>query len=179
MNEVLIISDHLIMAGAERLIYELAYFAQQNNLKVTVLIANNYNTEYYDAVFKKMGIRVVRTSLQGLNKLRHPVNYFRALYWQTKLKHFAAKYFKSIHVIGLYNVHKVIDTVIHPNRFFWHVNNAVQHPEEHYPFSPANFQNAEDTIVYINPYQADEISRQYGDAIKCKTQIFKLFIAHE
>lgn len=165
------------MAGAEKLIYELAYFAGQNNTKVTVLIVNNYNTEYYDAVFKEMGIKVVRTTLLGTKKLRNPVNINRAIYWQQRLKRFANKYYKSVHIIGLYNLDKTIHGIKHKNRFFWHVNNAIQYPQSIYPFNPAHFADPNDTVLCINPYQLTELNEQYGDAIKCKIEVFKLFLA--
>ncbi len=176
MNEVLIVSDHLLMAGAERLIYELVCFARDNQLRPTVLIANNYSREYYDDVFQRMNIRVVRTTLNGIRKLRNPVNVLTALYWRIQLRYFAAKRYQSIQVIGLYNAEKAW-SISHPHRFFWHVNNAMQHENEAYPFPSYIFSNTEDTVLCINRYQVEEINRQYGENLKCKMSLFKLFIA--
>lgn len=178
MRKVLIVSDHLMMAGAERLIFELVRFCQQNQLKVVVLIVNNYNLEYYDPIFKKMGVAVIRTTLQGVRKLRNPMNFVRALYWITILKYFASRRYRSIQVIGLYNVPKVIGTISHPKRFFWNVTNAIQFENERFPFPEHIFQNENDTIIHINTYQADELVAQYTDErIKCKMRFFKLFTA--
>lgn len=165
------------MAGAERLICELAAFALSVKLQPVVLIANNYNIEYYDAILKKMDVNVIRTTLQGIKFLRNPINFLKALFWQIKLKHFAEKTYDSVHVIGLYNVPKVQYAIIHSNRYFWHVGNAVQYFDAKYPFPESIFKNEGDTLIYINPYQENEIIKQYGkDNIKCKVQIFKLFL---
>ncbi|TWR25178.1 glycosyltransferase [Mucilaginibacter pallidiroseus] len=164
------------MAGAEKLIYELVHFSHQNNLKVTVLIANNYNTEYYDPILKKMGVEVVRTTLQGIWKLRNPVNLIRALYWNIKLKYFAQRDFESVQVIGLYNVVKMFDAVKHTKRFFWHVENRVQYNENRFIYPEFIFNNAQDTIVFINEYQANELHSQYA-SIKCSTRDFKIFLS--
>jgi hypothetical protein len=178
MNKVLIVSDHLLMAGAERLIYEMIFFGRQNNLEMTVLIANNYSIEYYDAIFKKMGIKVIRTTLQNIHKLRNPVNFLKAAYWKIRLKYLSEYTYDSIQVIGLYNADKFIGNIKHSNRFFWHVNNVIQYNDGCYPFQPCIFKNENDTIIYINQYQVDEIIKQYGsENIKCKSQLFKNFIA--
>jgi hypothetical protein len=176
MNDVLIIGDHLLMAGAERLIYELTYFAKANNSKVTVLITNNYNKEYYDDILKALDVNVVRTSLFNTNKLRNPLSILRSLFWRMKLKYFAHQYYKSIHIIGLYNVKKAVH-VKHPHRFLWHVNNAVQYFGGKYDFAEGIFEDKMDTVICINQYQMDELAIQYGGAIKCKTILFKLFLA--
>lgn len=178
MGKVLIVSDHLMMAGAERLIFELVRFSQQDKLEVSVLIVNNYNIEYYDPIFKRMGVAVIRTRLRGLHKLRNPLNILKALYWSTILKYFAARLYSSVQVIGLYNVPKVVKTIAHRRRFFWHVTNAVQFEDERLPYPESIFENEDDTIMHINQYQADELIAQYSEErIKCKMQSFKLFMA--
>lgn len=176
MPRVLIISNHLLMAGAERLIYELVHFSHQNNLKVTVLIANNYNTEYYDPILTEMGVEVVRTTLQGTWKLRNPVNLTRALYWNIKLKYFAERAFESVQVIGLYNVSQMFNIVKHPRRLFWHVDNRVQYNESKFNYPEFIFSNAQDAIVFINKYQPGELHAQYT-GIKCSTLDFKIFLS--
>ncbi len=164
------------MAGAERLIYELCQFALHNNCKPSILIANNYNVEYYDSVFKALGIKVVRTTLTGTAKLRNPAKILYSLFWQLKLKHFAGLCFKSLHIIGLYNAKRNANTN-HPNRVLWHVNNAVQYFDGTYDFDKEIFSNADDTIICINEHQLKELSAQYEGAIKCKIVLFKLFLA--
>ncbi|MCR8560194.1 hypothetical protein KXD93_21255 [Mucilaginibacter sp. BJC16-A38] len=178
MDKLLIISDHLIMAGAERLIFEMVKFARSEHMQPVILIANNYHIEYYDAVFAELQVPVVRTTLQGIMKLRNPVNFLKALYWQIKLRYFADKYFNSVHVIGLYNVQKIFSNVLHQHRYFWHVGNAVQYFDRVYPFPESIFANEQDTLVFINTYQGKEIEQQYGkDKIKNKLSFFKLFVA--
>ena len=164
------------MAGAEKLIHEIVSFSKNKGLQPTVLIANNYSIEYYDAVFGELGVPVVRTTLNGIRKLRNPVNIAKALYWRIKLKYFANNSFKSVQVIGLYNVAKVFNTVDHGTRFFWHVENAVQHIKGKYPYPGSLFSKADDTIVYINQYQIEELAQQYGDTMKCRRLPFKLFL---
>jgi hypothetical protein len=164
------------MAGAERLIYELVSFAQANNLEPVVFIVNNYAIEYYDAVFREMRVKVIRSRLGSIKELRSPVNIARALYWNFVLKYLASKRYSSVQVIGLYNVEKVYDIVTHPNRVFWHVNNSAQHRDHKYPFPGMIFGNPSDTVICINRYQMDELHAQYGpDQLRAALKVFKLF----
>lgn len=175
--KTLIIGDHLLMAGAEKLIYELVVFCRANDIEPIILIVNNYTVEYYDAIFKNMGVQVVRTTLSGIRKLKNPANIIRALKWRQILKRNANKTFTSVQVIGLYNVHKVINTISHPNRMFWHVSNAAQYENHTYPFEVTIFKNPADKIICINKYQVDELKNQYGtENIKPEMQLFKLFL---
>jgi hypothetical protein len=178
MRKILIISNNLFIGGAEKLIFELVSFALKNNIKPTVLILDNYNREHYDSVFEDLNVKVVRTRLQNIKHFRSPAKMFRSVCWLIRLKFFADNLYNSIHVIGLYNVDKVIDLLVHRHRFFWNVNNAIQFPDRTYPYSDHIFARENDTIVCINNYQVDEISEQYGKtAIKSKISLFKLFIA--
>ncbi|MGY4537062.1 hypothetical protein ACVW0P_001476 [Mucilaginibacter sp. UYNi724] len=176
MDKILIVSNKLAIGGAERLLMELAIFAQKNSIRPTVLILDNYDIEYYDEVLKNLGIKVVRTRIGAYRHLRAPVKMLRSVYWAIKLKYFAQKYFTSIHTIGLYNVDKVFDTILHPQRFFWNVNNAVQYPNREYSYQQELFGDSNDTIVCINNYQEGELRSQYGDALKTKLVLSKLFI---
>ena len=178
MPKILIVSDHLLMAGAERLIYEIVTFSRANHIEPTILIVNNYSIEYYDQVYREMKVTVIRTRLNDIRALRSPVNIIRAIYWRLKLRYRSKETYQSIQVIGLYNADKILDIVRHPNRFFWHVNNAIQYFEEIYPFPPVIFENEADTVICINPYQAEELDAQYGnDNIRSKIKLFKLFAA--
>jgi hypothetical protein len=177
MRRTLIVSNNLIIGGAEKLIFELVTFCLNNHIQPTVLIANNYNVEDYDDIFKKMNIKVVRTTMQGIKRLRNPMNFFKALLWKLKLKYFADKIYSSVHVIGLYNVSKTINAIKHPNRFYWHVTNTIQYFNEVYPFHVSIFRSHLDTLICINSYQVDELNRQYGiENIRCQVRLFKLFI---
>lgn len=162
------------MGGAEKLIYELAAFAQKNNIKPTVLILENYQKEYYDDIFKQKRIKVVRTRLTAIKNFRSPIRMCRSLYWLFKLKFLANSIYDSVHVIGLYNIYRAKDTIIHKHRFFWHITNTIQGT---YNFPESYFDNPEDTIVYINPYQEAEFSDyEKSTPIKCKKVLFKLFL---
>jgi hypothetical protein len=56
------------------------------------------------------------------------------------------------------------------------VNNAVQFPKREYAYQQEIFGNPNDTIVSINKYQETELFSQYGNAIKAKMVLAKLFI---
>ncbi|MEO3404316.1 hypothetical protein AAFN85_10460 [Mucilaginibacter sp. CAU 1740] len=176
MNNILIISNRLGIGGAEKLLIELVTFAQKNNINPTVLILDSYDEEHYDRILKTQGVKVVRTRINNIKHFRAPAKMMRSAWWAVKLKYFAAKYYKSIHTIGLYNVDKVFDTVLHSHRFFWNVNNAVQFPKREYAYQQEIFGNPNDTIVSINKYQETELFSQYGNAIKAKMVLAKLFI---
>lgn len=176
MKNILIISNRLGIGGAEKLLFELVTFAQKNNIRPTVLILDSYGQEHYDKILKAKGVKVVRTRINAIKHFRAPFKMMRSAWWAVKLKYFASKYYVSIHAIGLYNVDKVFDTVLHPRRFFWNVNNAVQYTNREYSYQQEIFGNANDTIVSINKYQQDELHSQYGEAIKAKMVLAKLFI---
>jgi hypothetical protein len=177
MNSILIISNKLLIGGAEKLLVELALFAKKNGIKPTVLILDGYTPEHYDAVLKEQNIKVVRTRINNIRHLRAPFKMILSAWWAIKLKYFARALYNSVHVIGLYNVDKVLDTVVHHHRFFWNVNNSIQFTDLQYPYHQAAFANADDTIVNINEYQATELYGQYGEeAIKTKMVRAKLFL---
>ncbi|MFD0765439.1 hypothetical protein ACFQZI_11300 [Mucilaginibacter lutimaris] len=176
MNKILIISNRLGIGGAERLLLELATFAQKSNIDPTVLILDNYLQEHYDAILKAKGVKVVRTRINAIRHFRAPLKMMRSAWWAVKLKYFASNYYDSVHTIGLYNVEKVFDTVLHPHRYFWNVNNAVQYTNREYCYQQEIFGNTKDTIVNINKYQERELRSQYGKAIKAKLVQTKLFI---
>ncbi|AYL97246.1 hypothetical protein [Mucilaginibacter celer] len=176
MNNILIISNRLGIGGAEKLLLELVFFAQKNNINPTVLILDSYEHEHYDGILKAKGVKVVRTRINTIKHFRAPVKMIRSAWWAVKLKYLAAKYYKSIHTIGLYNVDKVFNTVPHPHRFFWNVNNAIQYPNREYAYQQELFGDSNDTIININKYQETELRQQYKDAIKAKMVLAKLFI---
>jgi len=177
MPKILIISNNLFIGGAEKLIFELVTFALQNDLEPTVLILDSYHQEYYDDVFSAMHVKVVRTRLKGIRHFRAPRKMLKSFYWLFRLKFFAAGLYDSIHVIGLYNADKVAGVVFHKNRYFWHVNNAIQFPNREYPYQQAIFNNPDDTVVCINAYQPDELNSQFGEGnIRSKIKLFKLFL---
>lgn len=178
MPKVLIISNQLVMGGAEKLVFEMVSFALQHHLEPTVLILDNYNEEHYDAVFRDMHVKVVRTRLKGIRHFRAPRKMIYSFYWLIRLKFFAEHLYNSIHVIGLYNVDKVAGLIFHKSRHFWHVNNAIQFPNRTYPYHQAIFSNPDDTIVCINNYQLEELNKQFGKGnIRSKIKLFKLFIS--
>lgn len=176
MNKILIVSNKLAIGGAEKLLFELATFAQENNIEPTILILDSYSKEYYDPVLKSKGIKVVRTRINAAKHFRSPLKMLRSIWWVVKLKYFAGKYYDSVHTIGLYNVDKVFDTIRHKNRFFWNVNNSIQYFNLEYSYQQEIFSNSNDTIVNINKYQENELYQQYGNAIKTKIVLAKLFI---
>src|SRR4051794_10857205 len=106
MGKILIIGNGLGIGGAERLIYELTSFAKANSLKPVILILDNYNREHYDAIFKKMEVKVSRTRITNIPHFRAPVKMLKSIIWALKLKFFARRLYDSIHVIGLYNMDK-------------------------------------------------------------------------
>ena len=178
MDKILIISNRLSIGGAEKLLYELIRFAQANKIEPEVLILDNYATEYYDDILKQMNVKVTRSRIKNITHFRAPVKMLRSVIWSLKLKFFADKFYNSIHTLGLYNADKVLDTVVHKKRFFWHVNNSVQFVDGGYPYQREVFGDEKNTIVCINSYQITEIQQQYGtDYIKAKLSLFKLFIA--
>lgn len=176
MNKVLIVTNLLRIGGAEKLLYEVVGFAMANNLEPIILILDNYDREYYDPIYEQMNIKVVRTRISLIRNFRSPLKMLQSIIWMIRLKYFAARLYKSVHVIGMYNVDRIFSRLIHPNRFFWNVNNAIQFLERQYPYAPEFFGNPNDTIVCINKYQPEEMQSQYGAAIKAKITLFKLFI---
>ena len=63
---MLIVSNALIIGGAEKLIFEIVQFALANGVQPTVLILENYQREYYDEIYKKLGVKVIRTRIQNV-----------------------------------------------------------------------------------------------------------------
>jgi len=176
MKKILIVSNALIIGGAEKLIFEIVQFALDNGLQPTVLILENYQREHYDEIYKKLGVKVIRTRIQNIVHIREPIKMIRSIFWSMKLKHFAKSTYESLHVIGLYNSDKIIHTIPHVKRFFWHVNNSVQFYDNLYPYPPDLFGIANDTIVCINKYQLEEFRRQYDMSVfKSRLILFKLF----
>ena len=174
MRKILIVNGGLVIGGAEKLVHELAVFAQQNKIVPTILILDNYNQEYYDLIFKQKKIRVVRTRLGVIKNFRAPLKMLRSIYWKLKLKFLANSIYESVHVIGLYNIYRVKDTVDHDHRFYWHVTNAAQGT---YNFPETYFDNPDDTLICINQYQLNELDTHYGNAVfKCKRGLFPLFL---
>lgn len=164
------------MAGAERLIFELVSFARANNTEPVVFIVNNYAIEYYDAIFSKMNVKVIRSRVGVIKGLRSPLNIMRTVYWNFVFSNLANKFYTSVQVIGLYNVEKIYNLITHRQRVFWHVNNTAQYLNYTYPFSDNIFSNSADTIICINPYQMNELQAQYGlEKIRARIKVFKLF----
>jgi hypothetical protein len=177
MHKTLIISNLLRIGGAEKLLFELASFSKENNIKPTVLILDNYDNGYYDNALAQKNIKVVHTSINNLKHFRAPLKMLKSICWSIKLKYFAPVFYNSIHVIGLYNVDKVLCTVIHDHRFFWNVNNRAQFARQEYAYHQKIFENEKDTIVMINSYQKNELFQQYGkETIKARIVQFNLFI---
>ena len=177
MNKILIVNSSLTMGGAEKLVYELAIFAQKENISATVLILDNYQREYYDDLFKQKNINVIRTRLHKIKHFRAPFKMARSIYWSIKLKFFANKIYDSVHLMGLYNIYKIKDTINHRHRFFWHTTNAIQEKNGSYNFHESYFDNERDTIVCINSYQIDELKQHYDESkLNCKIRLFRLFI---
>ncbi|MDN3548723.1 hypothetical protein [Mucilaginibacter aquaedulcis] len=176
MKKTLIVTDHLLMAGAERLIFELVSFARANHIEPVIFILNNYAIEYYDVIFRDMNVKVIRSRIGSIKGLRNPANMIRTFYWNFILKNRINRLYASVQVIGLYNVQKIYKLIIHGDRVFWHVTNSAQYLDSIYPFPDALFANPCDTIICINPYQVDEIYSQYGlENIRAKLKVFKLF----
>lgn len=152
-------------------------FAKANGIEPDILILDNDQKEYYDDIYRKLGVSVTRTRLGNIRHFRAPVKMLKSLFWITRLKFFARSRYASVHIIGFYNIYQVIDRLTHPQRFFWNVNNVIQFPERRYPYPVDYFVNANDTIVCINRFQPTELFEQYGaDAIKANLTQFKLFI---
>jgi hypothetical protein len=174
MRKILIVNGHLVMGGAEKLVYELAVFARKNNIAPTVLIVDNYVKEYYDPIFKQKKIKVVRTRLSTIRNFRAPLKMLRSMYWSFRLKYFADSVYDSVHVIGLHNIYRAKDFINHSNRFYWHVTNAAQGS---YNYPESYFDTPSDTVVCINQYQESELDSHYGnDVFKCKRALFPLFL---
>jgi hypothetical protein len=165
------------MGGAEKLMFEITQFARQNEIEPTLLILDNYNKEYYDPIFEANNITVIRTRIDSFKHFRAPAKMFTSIYWAVKLKYFADKNYDSIHVMGLYNVYRILHRIEHKRRFFWHVTNNAQYTNREYNFYGNIFDCPEDTIVCINKYQVNELHTEYSNVIKCKISLFKLFVA--
>jgi hypothetical protein len=176
MRRTLIINSSLALGGAEKLIHELAVFSVKNGIEPVIMILDSYLPEYYDEVFKQKKIKVVRTRLQHIKHLREPIKMLKSIYWLIILKYFANRLFDSIHLIGLYNIYKIKGIANHQHRFFWHVTNAIQTPGYRFDFPESYFDNRQDTVVCINPYQIEELKEQYGKTILSKITLFRLFI---
>ena len=177
MPKILIINGSLTMGGAEKLIYELAAFAQKNNIVPEVLILDSYEQQYYDQILKQNNVRVIRTRLQSIKHLRAPLKMFKSLYWSVKLRFFANKLYESVHVIGLYNIYRVKNSIRHKHRHLWHVTNAIQNEGGTYNFPENYFDDKQDTVVCVNTYQIDELKSSYApEVLKCKIKLFRLFI---
>ena len=173
MANVLIIHHCLSMGGGEKLVYELAKFALENNIKPLVLVTD-YLEEYYDGIFRKMNVPVIRTRLNNISKLRHPKKIVKAVFWRLRLKYFSSK-FDSVHVVNLSTADEIKNLINHKKKYFWHVVNSIQYPDRKLPFSSELFKGKDYTIIFINEYQPQEIEEQYGE-IGSKTINFKLFI---
>jgi hypothetical protein len=161
------------MGGGEKLVYELAKFALENNIKPTVLITD-YPEEYYDGILRKMNVPVIRTRLDNITTLRDPKKIVKAIFWRLRLKYFPSK-FDSVHVISLYTADIVKNLINHKKKYFWHVVNSIQYRDSKLPFSPELLKGKDYTIIFTNEYQPQEIEEQYGE-IGGKTLNFKLFI---
>ncbi|MBD1363982.1 hypothetical protein IDJ77_09195 [Mucilaginibacter sp. ZT4R22] len=177
MNKILIVSNLLRIGGAEKLLYEVVCFARANNLEPEILVLDNYDREHYDPIYEQMNVKVVRTRISLIKNLRSPLKMLESVIWIIKLKYFAAKLYKSIHVMGLYNLDKVYHHINHKQRFFWNVNNAVQFVDRKFPYSAEFLGDENDTIVCINKYQVTEMQSQYSpELLKAKITVFKLFL---
>lgn len=174
MARTLIIHWSLGIGGGEKLTYELARFAKANNIEPTILVPENLQAEYYDSLFEKENIKVVRVPIHLYRKIRHPVRKIKAAYWKYKLKYFANS-FDSIHFISLYTADKYYDSIRHDKRSFWHIGNVIQYPDGLYPFRNEIFENNRDTLVYLNDFQKQEIREQYK-SFKLKEVNVKLFL---
>ena len=180
MDKILIVSNLLRIGGAEKLIYEIVCFAKQQNIEPVILILDNEQEEHYDAIYRELNIGVTRTQIKDIRNLRAPLKMFKSIFWRIKLRYFAERFYKSVHVVGLYNVNKIYEGLPHQHRFFWNVNNVVQFFDRTYPYSADFFSDKNDTIVCINKYQITELNSQYGDFLKSKLSLFKLFTgAHD
>lgn len=176
MSKVLIVNFCLSVGGGEKLVYELANFALQNDKQPVILIPNNYKKEYYDPIFKKMGIKVIRTRLSQIATLRHPINILKAIYWRLRFQYFSKKEFSSVHVINLSTAEMVHDIIKHDHRYYWHICNVKQYVEGEMPYPRKLFSNPKDSLVLINDFQESEINSDYG-SVPCKKVRFKLFVS--
>ena len=157
------------------MVHELVSFAVKHNIKPTVLIPDEYNKEYYDEIFAKMNVPVVRTSLTKIHRLRNPVNLIKAIFWRIKLKYFINREFDSVQFINLIMMENVGKYTRHSNRFVWHITNSAQYPGGKYIYPKSILANPNDSIVYINNYQEEEINKDYAD-VKVRQISFKLFL---
>lgn len=177
MDKILIVSNLLKIGGAEKLIFELVKFCKEHDVKPTILILNNFEIEHYDHIYKTLNIKVIRTRIDKIKNFRDPIRMITSLYWKILLVFYAKAFYKSIHVIGLYNVENMINHIKHNHRFFWHVNNRIQFKDEILPYNDRIFRNPKDTVVCINEYQLEEIDKQYqGIQLFSKIVLFKLFV---
>lgn len=174
MNRTLIVNSTLSIGGGEKLVYELALFAKENNIQPTVLILNNMKLEYYDEILKSIGVNVVRIPLDRISKYRNPIKLAYFYWWRFLLRN-PLGIFNSVHIINLHNAQRFYDSIQHSRRFFWHIANAAQYPNRLYDYEPKIFNQPTDSIVYINDYEKEEIREQYGK-IKAKEIMLKLFL---
>lgn len=174
MSKILIVNYGLGIGGSEKLVYELACFALKNNIHPTILIPDNYSSEYYDALLKEKGATIVRTRLDGVTRLRNPEKILKALYWKIRLLYFG-NHFNAVHVVNLHMAEKIKPLIKNSKRYYWHVVSTIQFPGNKLNISPALFDDPKDTIVFIDDSQVYEIEQQYGN-IKCNKMRFKLFL---
>lgn len=173
-RELLIVNHTLNIGGGEKLVYELAKFAREQDLDVCVLILNDYQEQFYDQPLRDLGVTVVRTRLTSISALRRPSYVLRAIRWRTRLRHFATR-FSAVHVVNLTNAAEVRTIIRHPRRYFWHIGHAIQYPGGMSFFSPELFDNEKDTIVLVDPNQANELKSQFPQH-RCSLEQFKLFV---
>ncbi|MGV0947810.1 hypothetical protein ACTS93_11805 [Empedobacter falsenii] len=173
-KRVLIINYCLSLGGGEKLVYEMSKLCYQQKIKLTVLIPNKLEKEYYDDKLKEMGIKVVRIhigSIKEVVKSRH----MESIYWYFILRFFLNLYFNTVHIFNLSIANIYLNKINHAKRFIWHITNMIQYKNNKLPFNKNIFSNEKDTIVFINKYQLNELESQYGK-IKTKIVNFKLFL---
>lgn len=172
-TKILFVNYCLALGGAEKLLYEVVKFVSSRNCELTVIIPNNLEEEYYDDILKKHKVKVVRIHLGSIKQVLKK-KHLKSIYWYFKLR-FGLQNFKTLHIFNLTIVNRYIRYFPHPQRYFWHITNNIQYPNNRYTFDKNIFDNKDDTIVYINQYQNNEIEEEYG-YIKLKKINFKLFL---
>ncbi|SIS96788.1 hypothetical protein SAMN05421786_103468 [Chryseobacterium ureilyticum] len=177
MQRILFIHHCLRLGGGEKYIKEICDFSLQHNIHPTIMIPNNLEEEYYDIYFKSKKIDVIRFKIFSKKDILRNL-FSKDFYWNIYIRFLLNKNFDRIHFINLGVASAYHNLFRHKKKVFWHVGNAIQYPDYQLPFDKAIFSNVNNELICINPYQIEEIVKQYKN-INCKVSLFKLFLNND
>lgn len=172
-KKVLFLNYHLQLGGGEKLLLELCKFTLDQGAVPYVLVPTGKKEEFYDQEFTNLGIKILRIEIKDYAELFREKKW-RELKWNLIIKKFGNLFFSSYHIINLSVFEEWSAKIQHKNRNIWHITNLIQMRNYTNTYSSSIFQNPNDTLIYQNTFQAEELRRQY--TIACKEVYFKLFL---